>query len=117
MDANNLYEVIRDSVAKGYLINGAVGGCSNADLCEKLIGGHAYSIINTTYIKSMNTVGVLVRNPWGVDTYNGTLSDTWMEEHTDVKEEIEHEVRKDDGCFWIPADKYYHYFGSLTIGQ
>jgi len=100
------------------VINDAINGCSDASKCEALIGGHAYTTLGAMYLKSQKEYIFYVRNPWGVDTFTGKYSDSWLdkEENKDIKEEIEHESTKTDGCFWMSGDDYLKYFSSLTIG-
>lgn len=80
-----------------------------------LITGHLYSLLGAHQFANGEKL-VHVRNPWGVEKYNGQWadnSDKWTDE---MKAEIDF-VAADDGAFWVSLDTFYRQFDSVTIAR
>ena len=75
---------------------------------------HAFSVLDTVTVE--NNRLVLVRNPWGEESYFGKWSDQdilWTEE---MKQKLSH-VTKNDGLFYISIEDFHLYFESVTVAS
>jgi len=84
-----------------------------------LTSGHAYSILDVVEIKDGDSVKeklVKVRNPWGVERYNGPWSDgsnLWTDEY-----EKQVGLKKaNDGVFFMPFSVFKEVFSMFGIAM
>ena len=68
---------------------------------------HAFSILDTVTLSTGDRL-LALRNPWGLEKFNGTWSDSddsWTDE---LREEANH-TNNDDGKFFISIEDYKQY--------
>lgn len=98
--ASTAWSTISAAFAANYLV-----GCDTSASKFGLPESHAYSILGTYQLK--NTAGAVVqnlyriRNPWGIDEYTGTWSDSSSAWTTAYKAQVPYVSNTNDGAFFI----------------
>ena len=118
-DDDDLFERLCAWDETNYLL--ACGTKSGWDFnsTDGIVDGHAYTILTCKRGVAGKEIDLVkLRNPWGK---GGELSDSdWAdngsgwEDHPEVKEELNPEVRN-DGIFWVSKAEFFRYFPVIYV--
>ena len=78
-----------------------------------LVKGHAYTVMGTVKLSTGKRL-VKIRNPWGIELYEGSYSDKSKLWDEATKIEAGHKD-KDDGIFFTDIDTYVDFFSETYI--
>ena len=109
-----IWTIVKEADKAGYPMSGGIFKAKYG-----LTSGHAYSILDVYELKDGDSVKeklVKVRNPWGVERYNGPWSDNsnmWTEEY-----EKQVDFKKgNDGVFFMPFSVFKQVFSMFGIAM
>ena len=77
--------------------------CGNGRTDYGLVKCHAYVILGVQTLESTGEKMVKMRNPWGVESFNGKYKDSAMS--SSVRSELDH-TNSNDGTFWMTLDEF-----------
>lgn len=88
-------------------------GCAYAGY--GLVTGHLYTVLGS-HTLSNGAELVKMRNPWGVEKYNGPYNDNDTRWSDALKAEV-NLVSADDGIFWMELEGFQYVMSSLEIAM
>ena len=108
--AEKLWEKLLDGAKKGFVMT--AGTTANDYISEYgLQSGHAYTVLGIYEIKGERVIRL--RNPWGMEEFNGDWSDYSSKWTDDLKKQYNY-YEKDDGDFFMGYNDFLKYF--VTMG-
>ena len=108
IDVDALWEVISEQKTQNSMVTtGSFFGSGNNQEQNEvgLAYSHAYSVMDAIQLSNGERLLVL-RNPWGKETFNGTYSDSSSKWTDELRLEAEH-VESNDGKFFITIGEYH----------
>lgn len=119
-DMKDIWRKLIDGVAKNFVMAACskpVDGQVEGNLGMGVVGGHAYSILDArNIVDSSNRPRMILqlRNPWGSHEWSGEFSDNSPLWTAKLKADLD-VVKRDDGLFWMPFEKFTNYFDAIAI--
>lgn len=125
-DADVIFETIKAANDLNYIMGAGTEGTTDTEMNSCGIAtGHAYSLIATVELQTAGTTDhklYMIRNPWGVSTYNGTWNqgDTtnWS---SDYQSQVPHSVNpltsQNDGIFFVSSADFLTCFDDFQIAH
>ncbi|CDW74329.1 calpain family cysteine protease containing protein [Stylonychia lemnae] len=124
LNAASMFEILNSADDKNFIMTIGTPGGSDKDIClYNLPCGHAYTLIDSTIVKSADGKQqyklVQVRNPWRADQdFNGKWNDNakiWSTPGQTFAKQVNLE-KKDDGLMWMEDFEVLKAFDQFEIG-
>lgn len=94
-------------------------GVSEEKIANGLVGGHAYTILDSFIVAKNKIRLVCLRNPWGQSEWSGAWSDKSSNWNTQITHEEKTKINfqiEEDGIFWMDYDKdFIKFFKRITF--
>lgn len=118
-DHDQIWEILSSADLNDYIIGAGTSGSGNHDLKNSvgLSQSHAYSVLGTFELTqgdgTLSHRLLMLRNPWGFETYKGKWNDQdelWLSGvDTDFREQVPY-YDQDDGKFFIDLETFKESF-------
>ena len=115
------WDLIEDAKNKKFVMSASVSRKRDEEDTYGLPNNHAYTILGTAVIKTPTGDDrarlIRIRNPWGVDSYNGPWNDNDNRWNAMTMPQVPDFKKANDGTFFIEENDFVKAFSRFDISE